>query len=98
MSVSNPANDNRAVRRSNPQEVEPGEAMPWEQEGEFEIEAVIMSQSNGELLVKTNSGGQPTHLTIAGYLPGKVTSQTWRLACLRESGQLELLDGEPISQ
>jgi hypothetical protein len=97
MSVSNPANDNlRAVRRSNPQDVERSEVLPWEQEGEFEIEAVIMSQSNGELLVKINSSGQPTHLTIAGYLPGKVTSQTWRLSCLRESGQLELLDGEPL--
>ncbi len=94
MTASQPTNNNvRAVLRSNPEETE---AMPWEQEGEFEIEAVIVSQSKGELLVKINSGDPPTHLAIAGYLPGNVTSQTWRLSCLRESGQLELLDGEPL--
>lgn len=95
MTVSNPANDNvNAVLRGQPQDIE---VMPWEQEGEFEIEAIIVSQSRGELLVKVQSGGQPVHLAIAGYLPGNVTSQTWRLSCLRASGQIELLDGEPVT-
>ncbi|MGB7416475.1 MAG: hypothetical protein WA902_19885 [Thermosynechococcaceae cyanobacterium] len=96
MSTSQPANNNaQAVLRKN---LHDGEIMPWEQEGEFEIEAIIVSQSKGELLVKIEAGEQPIHLAIAGYLPGNVISQTWRLDCLRESGQLELLDGEPVQK
>lgn len=70
--------------------------MPWETEGEFEVEALIVSQRNGELLVKVPRGDREDYLTIAGFLPGKATKQRWKLLCVRESGQIELLDGERI--
>lgn len=95
---SEPANDRiRAVLRSQPPESMPVDPMPWEQEGEFEIDAVIASQRRGELLVKVNHNGYEAHLSIVGYLPGKVTKQKWHLVCVRESGRIELIDGEPLT-
>ena len=70
--------------------------MPWEQEGEFDIEALIVSQRDGELLVRVKRGEKEEYLMILGFLPGKVTNQRWKLSCVRESGQIELLDGEPL--
>jgi len=92
---SNPeAQKIRAIIR--PETDESGERvlMPWETEGEFEIEALIVSQKNGELLVKVPRGDREDYLTIVGFLPGKVTRQRWKLLCERTSGQIELLDGE----
>ncbi len=70
---------------------------PWEQEGEFQVDALIMSQTKGELLVKVPVGDKESYLTISGFLPGKVTGQRWKLECVRESGLIELLDGEPLA-
>lgn len=70
--------------------------MPWESEGEFELDALIVNQSGGEILVKIPKGDGSTYLTISGFLPGTVINQRWRLSCVRESGRVELLDGEPI--
>lgn len=99
MAGSNPeAQKIRAIIR--PETDESGERvlMPWETEGEFEIEALIVSQKNGELLVKVPRADRERedYLTIEGFLPGKVTRQRWKLLCVRTSGQIELLDGEPL--
>jgi len=110
MAASNPDSENiRALIRSTevpepkatakPPENQATErviTMPWEEEGEFEIEALIVSQGKGDLLVKVPKGDEEIYLTITGFLPGKVTKQRWRLECVRESGQLELLDGNPL--
>lgn len=85
----------RAILRTSPASGE-RTLMPWEQEGEFEIEALIVSQRNGELLVRVRRGEKEEYLMIMGFLPGKVTNQRWKLCCVRESGQIELLDGEPL--
>lgn len=85
----------RAILRTNPASGE-RTLMPWEQEGEFEVEALIVSQRNGELLVRVKRGEKEEYLMIMGFLPGKVTNQRWKLCCIRESGQIELLDGEPL--
>lgn len=91
-----PESDNiRAILRTNPASGE-RVLMPWEQEGEFEIEALIVSQRNGELLVRVRRGEKEEYLMIMGFLPGKVNNQRWKLCCVRESGQIELLDGEPV--
>ncbi|MEL6224587.1 MAG: hypothetical protein AAFQ57_06560 [Cyanobacteria bacterium J06626_14] len=97
MSGSNPeAQKIRAIIR--PETDESGERvlMPWEMEGEFEIEALVVSQKNGQLLVKVPRGEREDYLTIEGFLPGKATRQRWKLVCERTSGQIELLDGEPL--
>ena len=84
----------RAVVRS--QELDSQYELPWNREGEFEIEALIVSQSKSDLLVKVKTDRGENHLTISGFLPGRVAGQRWRLECLRSSGSIELLDGEPI--
>ncbi|MEM7793120.1 MAG: hypothetical protein AAF579_01545 [Cyanobacteria bacterium P01_C01_bin.118] len=84
----------RAVVRS--QEPDPQYELPWNREGEFEIEALILSQSKNDLLVKVKTDHGENHLTILGFLPGRVSGQRWRLECLRSSGRIELLDGEPL--
>lgn len=97
MSGSNPeAQKIRAIIRPDTDESGERILMPWETEGEFEIEALIISQKNGELLVKVPRGDREDYLTILGFLPGKVTRQRWKLLCVRASGQVELLDGEPL--
>ncbi|MEA5465355.1 hypothetical protein [Leptothoe sp. PORK10 BA2] len=84
----------RAVLRS--QEPESQFELPWNREGEFEIEALIVSQSKSDLLVKVQTDHGENHLTISGFLPGRVSGQRWRLECVRSSGSIELLDGEPL--
>jgi len=69
---------------------------PWDQEGEFEVVAVILGQSKGELTVRLASAEKTSYLTICGFLPGRVNGQLWRLECVRVSGRIELLDGEPV--
>ncbi|MEM9264234.1 MAG: hypothetical protein AAGA46_01785 [Cyanobacteria bacterium P01_F01_bin.13] len=88
------AENTRAVLRS--QEPESQHELPWNREGEFEIEALIVSQSKNDLLVKVKTDRGENHLTILGFLPGRVSGQRWRLECLRSSGRIELLDGEPL--
>lgn len=90
------SDNTRAVLRSEEASSAAMPIAPWSQEGEFEIDALIVSQSHGELLVKVDYGEKQNHLTIVGFLPGKVNGQTWKLTCIRESGKIELLDGEPI--
>jgi hypothetical protein len=85
-----------AATASAPEALERREVMPWEAEGEFELDALIVNQSGGEILVKIPKGESFAYLTISGFLPGKVVNQRWHLSCLRESGRVELIDGEPI--
>ena len=85
------AENTRAVLRS--QENEALYELPWNREGEFEIEALIVSQSKEDLLVKVRTDHGENYLTILGFLPGRVSGQLWRLECLRSSGRIELLDG-----
>jgi hypothetical protein len=96
MVLQNDNSDNTQAVLRTEEVAEDSTALPWEQEGEFEIDTVVMSQSHGELLVKVNVNGKQSYLTIVGFLPGNVTGQSWRLTCSRESGKIELLDGEPI--
>ncbi|MEO0456425.1 MAG: hypothetical protein AAF152_07560 [Cyanobacteria bacterium P01_A01_bin.114] len=96
MATSNQNSDNLSAVAREASQDPLAPRRPWEQEGEFEVAALIVSQSRGELLVKVNYEGQESYLTIAGFLPGKVNGQRWRLECARESGQIELLDGEPL--
>ncbi len=96
-SVSNQANKIRAVvSQSTPDALERKATMPWEVEGEFEVDARVVSQDKGEILVRITKSGAQYYLTVKGFLPGKVNNQLWRLSCLRESGQIELLDGRPL--
>ena len=69
---------------------------PWDREGEFEVHAVILGQSKGELTVRVPDPEKTCYLTICGFLPGRVNGQLWRLECIRESGCIELLDGERV--
>ena len=71
---------------------------PWDVEGEFEMDAVIVNQGGGEILVKVPKGESHTYITVAGFLPGKIINQRWHLSCIRESGRIELLDGEPLNR
>jgi hypothetical protein len=98
----------RAIIRPKTQESGEPELMPWEMEGEFEIEALIVSQKNGELLVKVPRDNREAalsehrqredYLTIEGFLPGNVVQQRWKFLCVRTSGRIELLDGEPLER
>jgi hypothetical protein len=85
----------RTSDRSSNKALEGSTINPWEVEGEFELDAHIVNQSGGEILVKVPKGDNFTYLTIAGFLPGKIINQRWHLSCIRESGRIELLDGEP---
>ncbi len=71
---------------------------PWDVEGEFEMDAVIVNQGGGEILVKVPKGESHTYITVAGFLPGTIINQRWHLSCIRESGRIELLDGEPLNR
>ncbi|NJN31571.1 MAG: hypothetical protein HC824_14960 [Synechococcales cyanobacterium RM1_1_8] len=87
----------RSRDRASDKALQGSTAVPWEVEGEFELDAHIVNQSAGEILVKVPKGEGYTYLTIAGFLPGKIVNQRWHLSCIRESGRIELLDGEPHS-
>ncbi|NEP15505.1 MAG: hypothetical protein F6J97_01235 [Leptolyngbya sp. SIO4C1] len=95
MATSNENDNISAVARTADRETDQS-LPPWAQEGEFEITALIVSQSRGELLLKVDYEGRESYLTVVGFLPGKVSGQRWRLECVRESGKIELLDGEPV--
>ncbi len=87
----------KSVTQSNPMAAEREVLQPWDREGEFEIRAVVLGQSKGELTVRVSDVTKPSYLTICGFLPGRVNGQLWRLECLRESGRIDLLDGEPVT-
>jgi len=86
----------RSMLRSNPMASEREILQPWDREGEFEVQAIIMGQSKGEITVRLTGTEKLSYLTICGFLPGRVNGQLWRLDCVRESGRIELLDGELI--
>ncbi|MEL6326755.1 MAG: hypothetical protein AAFQ61_07610 [Cyanobacteria bacterium J06626_23] len=96
MTATDRSDNIRSVIRSNALASEREALQPWDREGEFEVTAIVMGQSKGELTVRVAGMDKPSYLTICGFLPGRVNGQLWRLECVRESGRIELIDGEPV--
>ena len=90
-----PRSTETSLAGSNPEALDRQTTLPWETEGEFELEALVVSQKDGEIVVRVPRDNSQRYLTISGFLPGNIRNQRWRLSCLRESGQIELLDGQP---
>lgn len=95
MTGSRPSSEQiRAVVRSSPDDSAQPSTVPWDQEGEFEIDVQVVNQRDGQILIKAQHNGQETYLTVTGFLPGQVARQRWRLICVRGAGKIELVDGE----